>query len=228
MRHDPGAQVLMLPADHFFEDERVLCQAMEHAMRHVRAMPQHLVLLGMPATMADPELGYIVPGLENASGSFPVLEFVEKPADVLARALVARGALWNAFIIAAQASTVLALFEQEVPDLLAAMRRVVHAEVEVGTPASMHTAAQLDSLYERLPHVDFSREIIAAAPPQVLRVVPVRVCGWSDLGTPERIGRTLAQVPGGGPAVPARTRATTATLNLATRYRRAPASLFNR
>lgn len=45
-------------------------------------------------------------------------------------------------------------------------------------------------LYQKLPLIDFSQDILA---PQVtdLRVLPVRACGWSDLGTPKQVAGGL-------------------------------------
>jgi hypothetical protein len=36
-----------------------------------------------------------------------------------------------------------------------------------------------------------------------LCVLPVPPCGWSDLGTPHRVGETLRKLPGERPAAPA-------------------------
>jgi hypothetical protein len=50
----------------------------------------------------------------------------------------------------------------------------------------------LADLYSRLPHVDFSHQVARGSEPMltVLRVPP---CGWTDLGTVERLQSTLAR-----------------------------------
>jgi hypothetical protein len=55
------------------------------------------------------------------------------------------------------------------------------------------SAAALD-LYRGVPKIDFSRQILQGAEP-VLRVMQVPRCGWSDLGTPKRLARTLQTLP---------------------------------
>jgi hypothetical protein len=58
-------------------------------------------------------------------------------------------------------------------------------------------AARVAALYEELPTLDFSRDVLELADPRQLRVLAVRGCGWSDLGTPERVGQTLSRLPRG-------------------------------
>jgi mannose-1-phosphate guanylyltransferase len=48
----------------------------------------------------------------------------------------------------------------------------------------------LAQLYEELPALDFSRDILQRSP-ELLRVVIVPACGWSDLGTPSRVVETV-------------------------------------
>ena len=212
LRHDAAAEVLMLPADHYIEDERVLANAMSCALEHVGQVPEHVVLLGMPAQVPDPDLGYIMSGPPDATGTCPVLDFIEKPSSSQARELIARGAMWNAFIIAARASTLLRVYEQAVPHVVNAMRNALGVE--------RGRTARLEQLYERLPHVDFSHEIIHEAPPGALQVVPVGGCGWSDLGTPEHLGTTLSRLPGSARGLRAPAAAADGMLiSLAYRYR---------
>ena len=56
--------------------------------------------------------------------------------------------------------------------------------------ADRQLARARSSLYDRLPELDFSRDLLEgrAADLCVLRVPP---CGWSDLGTPRRVGEIV-------------------------------------
>jgi hypothetical protein len=58
-----------------------------------------------------------------------------------------------------------------------------------GTRLRRLTTTHFD-LYERLPELDFSRHILQGQESQ-LRVVAVPQCGWTDLGTPKRVGEVL-------------------------------------
>jgi hypothetical protein len=51
----------------------------------------------------------------------------------------------------------------------------------------------LDELYQRLPIVDFSRAIVQGSESR-LRVITAPACGWTDLGTPERVAQTLQRL----------------------------------
>jgi len=186
MRLDPDADIMLLPSDHFVADEPTLTRAMHCALMRLRAAPEEIVLLCMEPTFPDPDLGYIAPGRGCAQGTFAVAAFVEKPSVQKARELIASGALWSTFIVAAHASSLLALFKRHYPQVVSAMRQALAAELEA--------PARLADLYETLPDLDFSRDFLARVDRRRLRVLPVVGCGWSDLGTPERLVQTLSQL----------------------------------
>ncbi len=50
--------------------------------------------------------------------------------------------------------------------------------------------ADLDSLYQNLRTMDFSKDVLQGRE-SMLKVITVPHCGWTDLGTPERVGRIL-------------------------------------
>jgi mannose-1-phosphate guanylyltransferase len=180
---DPDATLVLLPADHHVRDEAVLAAALRKAAALAQVEPQTVYLLGIEPDCADSELGYIVPrGTLHASA--PVREFVEKPALPLARELLMRGALWNSFIIAASARALLALYRLRCDDVLAAMNEAVQADRIAGSGAA------IAAFYQDLRSLDFSRDILQGGTDS-LRVVRVPECGWTDLGTPQRVAATL-------------------------------------
>jgi mannose-1-phosphate guanylyltransferase len=142
-------------------------------------------MLGIEPDEADPELGYILPSHSDGHGSFSVSQFIEKPSLTHARNLIDRGALWNAFILAAAAQTFLDLYVPRYAQLLLDMRAAVSRDLNNPTDA-----IAASTLYERLPELDFSRHVVEGAE-SILRVLPVPACGWSDLGTPKRVGEAL-------------------------------------
>ena len=186
MRIDPDARLVLLPSDHFVADEQVLSQAIRSAVSNLAICPDQVILLGMQPSFPDPDLGYITPGARDGSGTFVISEFVEKPSAERAQQLIASGALWSAFIIAARCSTLLELYARCCPHIVRAMHRALHDETE--------PAARVAALYEALPTLDFSRDVLALGDPRQFRVLPVGACGWSDLGTPERVGQTLSRL----------------------------------
>lgn len=184
LHRDPEATLLVLPSDHYVSNELVLATGLREAMGEVIRTPDGILLLGMTAEEADPELGYIV--AEDAGDVSVVRDFVEKPDAATARALIARGGMWNSFIFAANGQSLLRRFEQTCPDLVGEMRHIV-----TRTPAS--ALSRLAELYARSPSIDFSRDILQHSTDS-LRVLRVPACGWSDLGTPRRVIETVRRI----------------------------------
>jgi mannose-1-phosphate guanylyltransferase len=187
LERDPLARIVFLPADHFVLDESALARALRDLALHLGHDPEALTLIGIEPDDADPELGYIVPGRALSDGSLTVARFIEKPPRLLARRLIDTKALWNSFIFAATGSTLLALLRARlaasVDDMSTALARDAHS----------NEAAALTELYERLPVVDFSREVVQHGT-MSLRVIRAPACGWNDLGTPRRVTETLRRL----------------------------------
>lgn len=209
MQQDPHARILLLPSDHHVRSEARLTAALQAAMTPGRSADADIVLLGIEPDHADPELGYIVPERTGNTFSFcGVSRFVEKPSALEARELIRQGALWNAFIIAADAGALLRLFERRCPEVVAKMRRLIQLE---------RPCATLAELYDELPDLDFSRAILQGQE-QYLRVLAVPECGWSDLGTPDRVAAALRHLGDFVPAATSRIRARD-TVNLAAQHK---------
>lgn len=186
VHRDPEATLLVLPSDHYVRNEDILAESLRAAMLELQHEYSHVLLLGITPDEPDPELGYIVAEGDRGKGIRAVSEFVEKPNVATARALIARGGVWNSFIFAANGQALLRTFEARCPDLVGEMRHIV---------SSMNSSmrrARLAQLYEQLPTLDFSRDILQRSP-EVLRVMTVPACGWSDLGTPKRVVQTVSR-----------------------------------
>jgi mannose-1-phosphate guanylyltransferase len=176
VQRDPQAMLLVLPAEHYVRDESVLATSLLKATLQIQRQPARIILLGVTPETPDPELNYIVCEGESTSNPRAAALFVEKPGISAERALIDAGAVWNSCIFAANAWTLLRLFEARCPELLIAMRRIVEE------PAPAQRCAQLAELYERLPQVDFFRDVLEGAASS-LSVLTVPACGWNDLGT---------------------------------------------
>lgn len=188
---EPDAQVVILPSDHHVSQEAVLASSLRDAIEQLDWRLDETVLLGMQPEEPDPdpELGYILPGGSDGRGALTITRFIEKPTAALARELIGAGAVWNAFIVVSTALALLRLYKQRVPEVVEAMYAAVRRDREDGT-----NGTAVAELYERLPVIDFSRDIIAGRETD-LRVLPVRPCGWSDLGTPKRVAEALRRGP---------------------------------
>lgn len=213
LNQDPEARVVLVPADHYVESELTLSRALRVAVDRLERSRTQAVLLGLEPEEADPELGYILPGAMDPQGGYAVAQFIEKPSSAEAREIIAKGGLWNAFIVAASARTLLHLFLPRFATIVTEMQLLLTRYLI----APRADRIPLIDFYERLPLLDFSRDILQDQTAR-LSVLPVPRCGWNDLGTPRRVGQTLRR---------ARSSRTTADsvphpayLNLAVQYHR--------
>jgi mannose-1-phosphate guanylyltransferase len=187
-RRDPSARIVLLPSDHHVLQEAVLTASLQDALEQLDWRFNETLLLGIQPGEVDPDLGYILPGETDGRGALTVARFVEKPPQAVAVELIRAGGLWNAFIVVTTAVALLDLFRERRPEVVEAMRAAVQRDHEQGSGI-----AAVAELYRRLPAIDFSRDIVAGQESK-LRVLPVRPCGWSDLGTPKRVAEVLHRV----------------------------------
>lgn len=183
---DPFASVVVVPSDHHVELEGTFAWALHRALARLRETADRLVLLGMTAESADPGYGWIVPGAGSKDAVRAVARFAEKPPSADAERLRQLGALVNTFVFAAQADGLMRLYERHLPELTRLFRAAL------GAAEDGWDRGRLEALYRVLPCLDFSRDLLEAAAPE-LSVLPVPYCGWTDLGTPERVEQCLAR-----------------------------------
>lgn len=173
---DPGALMLLMPADHVIRETVAFRQAVGHAAAAARA--GHLVTFGITPDAAETGYGYIRKGAALASlpGSFAVARFVEKPDAATAANYVASGDYsWNSGMFLFQAGAFLGELERLEPELLAQCR----AALETGK-------RDLDFL--RLGSEAFAKARSVSIDYAVMErtdkaaLVPVQM-GWSDIGS---------------------------------------------
>lgn len=184
LHRDPEARLLVVPSDHFVADEKVLARAAYRALERVRARDR-IVLLGISPDTAESGFGWIVPGRRRQQGLTAVSEFIEKPGRHVATRLMRQGAVWNSFLFAAGADHLLRCYQHQLPDLTIALESAVGARV--GSSSS-----RVRKAYASLPGLDFSRDLLEHTTSN-LEVLTVPGCGWSDLGTPDRVAACLRQ-----------------------------------
>jgi mannose-1-phosphate guanylyltransferase len=113
-----------------------------------------------------------------------VTAFVEKPDGEGARFLLGRGALLNSLILVATGQALLGLFDRAMPQLVG---RFVSWIEETGAGAEA-----LGELYRDLSPRDFSRSVLERWY-DALSVIRTPDCGWTDVGTPSRLGRVRSR-----------------------------------
>jgi mannose-1-phosphate guanylyltransferase len=184
--HAPTAAVAMLPSDHYVSDDGAFMEHVGRAFEAVEARPDLVVLLGISPTRAETEYGWIEPGPPIAGTPlFRVSRFFEKPKAMVAAELLARGCLWNSFVIVARVPALLALMRRAMATLTSAFAPL---QAALGTPSE---GAAARSVYRTLAPSDFSAGVQRARASN-LAVVPVEGVAWCDWGHPERVMSTLA------------------------------------
>ena len=187
LRRDPEALVGVFPSDHFVLEEEVFAGCVGAAASACRTLDGRLVLLGAQPTEADAQYGWIELGPpigRGTHGCHTVRRFWEKPTPAIAEACLAAGCLWNTFVLVGGARVIAEAGREAVPELEARMRR-----------AGQFAGAELErwalrQAYAYAPRADFSRAVLQTLAP-ALAVLRMPALYWSDLGTPERVLRTV-------------------------------------
>ena len=96
----------------------------------------------------------------------------------------------NTFVLVFTGWALVHAFQRAVPDLFATYMAALD-----GGRLQAYLARQA---YPDLPRYDFGRDVLQRVTP-ALRVVTLPPCGWTDLGTPERMTNWLAHAGGAAP-----------------------------
>lgn len=184
-KSDPEAGVICIPSDHYVEHEEVLAEVMRRATSPGALSSDKITMLGMSPNAPDSGFGYLSPAPDSGFGMRPVLKFTEKPDEAMAADLIRAGALWSSGIFAGRISRLVDLYSQVAPRLMFDLKVVLEHR-----PDSLPHGAKLAALYARHPPLDFFRDLLQKHPDR-LQCLAVPPCGWSDVGTPERLAKIL-------------------------------------
>lgn len=186
---DPNAIVAIFPSDHFVFPEGRFLETVRRGTRAINVFHQdRVLLLGVRPTHLELDYGWVnVGGILGWSGGSCVRQvdsFLEKPTQLEALEAMANGALWDTFVIVTKVETLWRLGWQCIP---AIMERFERLGKTIGT---VHESQTLHRLYQKMPHMNFSSDILQKAPKQ-LGVIELEEVLWSDWGRPERIRESL-------------------------------------
>jgi len=179
-KEDPGANLLVLPADAWVPSPAAYRTALGRALT-LSESADRLVLVGVRPTRVETGYGYIEPGSRLGKGpARSVQRFVEKPSPARARRFVAEGYLWNCGIFAWRTN----VFQEAVRASLPRLARAFAPLAEGRTGA-----AALERAYRGAPSISVDHGVLERA--GNLAVVPASF-RWDDLGSwraLERLGR---------------------------------------
>lgn len=172
---DPGALILVLPADHLIRDLSAFDQAVKTAA--AAASAGTLVTFGITPTAPETGYGYIRSGaaLPDVAGAFRVAQFVEKPDRAVAERYVASGEYaWNSGMFLFPVAKLLEELEVHAPAVLAAVRRAIE-EGEADLDFFRLDAAA----FAEAPSISIDYAVMERTDAAV--VVPCDL-GWTDVG----------------------------------------------
>lgn len=170
---DPGAILLVLPADHVIQDVESFLAAVEKALP--MAANGRLMTFGVVPATPETGYGYIRCGDALDDGLFDLAEFVEKPDTATAQSYLDNGGyLWNSgmFLLGAQA------FLDELGKFAPAMLECCR-EAMAGANSDMDFVRPDSGAFSRCPSDSIDYAVMEKTGGG--GVVSLD-CGWSDVG----------------------------------------------
>ena len=188
---DPDAIVSILPCDHYYSSESAFTAALESALEIAEQRTDSVILIGAEPNQAETEYGWIEVGqtIGGHSGLSRVEGFKEKPSPALAQALLRKNCLWNTFVMVGHVGAFLEIARTAAPRLL---QMLESAQVRSNPSGEIRIP---DSVYGKIPRMDFSRHILPLATERLL-ALRLKNLEWNDLGDPYRVLVTLLEKNG--------------------------------
>lgn len=160
--------MLVMPSDHYVADNQVFQAAVMRAAK--MAQDGGVVMIGARASKPSNRYGYIQCAQDGA-----VERFVEKPNAAQARVLLREGGVfWNTGVFAASGATLLEMFAQHAPEILAACRAAHEAAMRSGIFCEPDYMA-----FSQSPSEAIDRAIMEKVSGARLVALEAR---WSDVG----------------------------------------------
>ncbi|MFT4093346.1 MAG: mannose-1-phosphate guanylyltransferase [Niabella sp.] len=172
---NPDAVMIAAPADNHIPDDESFGEVMKKALdfvTHINA----LVTVGIKPTHPNTGYGYIQhDSTEAAPGIYKVKTFTEKPNLELAKAFLNSGDfLWNSGIFTWKCKTIIAAFEQHLPEV---HELFLTEKEKLNTPEE---TAIIEEIYSQCPNISIDFGIMEKA--GNVYIIPATFF-WSDLGT---------------------------------------------
>lgn len=183
----PNAVVIILPADHYFDNSHGIVKAMQIALEYAHEKPE-IVTFGVKPDFPHTGYGYLQIGdfikthedLNIHRGK----RFIEKPnLETAKEFLQSPEYYWNSGIFCAQADVVLGAFKQYLPVIY---KNITDFQPHIGTHDEQR---KLFEIYERMPKISFDYGVMEYA--DRMAIIPIDV-GWNDVGTWSSLRRLRA------------------------------------
>ena len=166
----------VVPSDHYIQDEAAFTKTIDRAIS-LAEEKNCLVTIGITPTFPSTGYGYIRKQAvkeELATDYSLVEEFVEKPAEEIARYYLEEGNyVWNSGMFVWKASLILQYFQRLLPDIYDCLQEIGDA---MGTLKEQEV---LDKVYPHIPKISIDYGVMERADKVI---VLDGNFGWSDVG----------------------------------------------
>ena len=193
LRQGQDPILIMMPADHFVEDEDAFNQAMETGV--ALASDGFMVAFGARPAHASADYGYIRRGAElkttGSPAAFRLAGFKEKPAAAQARECIESGDyLWNSGIFATRASAWMAALEALQPAMRQACELACRNGAEDGVFFRLEERAFMDCPSDSVDYAVMEKLGETA----LLQAAVVALdAGWADVGAWDQLWKLGVQ-----------------------------------
>jgi mannose-1-phosphate guanylyltransferase len=190
---NPGAVMVILPADHWVADNNAfrntIGAAVEIAMRQ-----DSLVTIGIRPNYPETGYGYIMKGksLGGRTLAYQVKRFREKPSVSMAQQLIRQGSLWNSGIFVWKASLLLELMQRYQPKIATGLEQITKTargkSLAVPSPQIRNIIARE---YKKMPNISIDYAVLEKAGSEDRVITLEADFGWSDVGSWAAVHRML-------------------------------------
>jgi mannose-1-phosphate guanylyltransferase len=198
---DPGAIMVVLPADHWVADVSAFRRTLRNAVRLARDHDQ-LITIGIRPAYPETGYGYIVKGKRvrgrPGEAAFHVKAFREKPPRHAAQRLIRQGSLWNSGIFIWRAATLLEMLRHYQPGIWQRLERIKSTAAGRSlTARAPRLRSQIREAYAGMPSISIDHAVLERAGAEGRVLTLEASFGWSDIGSWAAVHRMLRRDPDG-------------------------------
>jgi mannose-1-phosphate guanylyltransferase len=184
---DPGAIMIVLPADHWIPNVVAFYRTLKRAVA-LAARSEKLITIGIRPDYSETGYGYIMKGKrlsrDAGANAFSVAGFKEKPSLNQAQELIRRGSLWNSGIFVWHVATFLELLHRYQPEIFAGLTRISRAAANHRlATAGPKLRAIIAREYQQMPSISIDHAVLEKAGSEGKVLTLEADFGWSDIGS---------------------------------------------
>lgn len=194
-RRNSEAAMIVLPADHWVQDNAAFRRVLKRAV-HLAVELDQLVTIGIRPEYPETGYGYIMKGKgvagETPSTAYLVKRFTEKPTLTAARRLIRQQSLWNSGIFVWKAATLLELLARYQPGISKGLEVIKRAAA--GKSLAQPRTGLLRVIareYKKMPSLSIDYAVMERAGSEGKVLTLEADFGWSDVGSWAAVHRMM-------------------------------------